>query len=191
MIPSLNNFLFRLYYARTLRKLKKYGRNLKLSSGGLILFPEELSIGSNVFINRQFRIVAWSMSIGDNVMIGPNFTAECRDHRFDICGKTMFETSDQYRLAPIIIQDDVWIGAQVTVLKGVTIGEGCVVGAGSVVTRNLPPYTICVGNPCRPIKCRFPAEILEKHLNMVNSSFSASELTELWKSYASLTEKRQ
>lgn len=53
---------------------------------------------------------------------------------------------------PIVIDDCVWLGANVTVCPGVTIGEGAVIGAGSVVTRDIPPYVIAVGNPCRALR---------------------------------------
>lgn len=60
----------------------------------------------------------------------------------------------------IIVEDDVWIGFGVTILSGVKLGRGCVVGAGSVVTKNVPPYAIYAGN--RIIKYRFSKEIIEK-----------------------------
>lgn len=53
---------------------------------------------------------------------------------------------------PITIGDNAWLGANVTVLPGVTIGDGAVIGAGSVVTRSIPPMTVAVGNPCRPLR---------------------------------------
>ena len=52
----------------------------------------------------------------------------------------------------IILHNDVWIGSGVIVMQGVTIGEGAVIGAGSVVTKDIPPYSIAVGNPCKVIK---------------------------------------
>ncbi len=64
-----------------------------------------------------------------------------------------------------------WIGGNVAILDGITIGEGCVIGASSVVTRSLPPYTICVGNPCRPIRKRFDDNELKKHLLLVKSKY--------------------
>jgi maltose O-acetyltransferase len=55
---------------------------------------------------------------------------------------------------PIVIEDDVWIGARVTILGGVNIGTGAVIGAGSVVTKNVPPYAIVAGNPAKLIRYR-------------------------------------
>ena len=55
---------------------------------------------------------------------------------------------------PVLIEDDVWIGARAIILPGLRIGKGAIVGAGSVVTKDVPPYAICVGNPARVIKSR-------------------------------------
>ncbi|MDH3026960.1 DapH/DapD/GlmU-related protein [Gordonia alkanivorans] len=55
---------------------------------------------------------------------------------------------------PVVIGDDVWIGARVIILPGVTVGRGCVIGAGSVVAKDIPEYTIAAGNPCRVIRNR-------------------------------------
>ena len=73
----------------------------------------------------------------------------------------------------IIVKDDVWIGANSTILSGVTIGQGAIVAAGSVVTKNIPPYAIVGGNPARVIKYRFEPEIIEKLQH-----FDYSKLTE-------------
>ena len=73
----------------------------------------------------------------------------------------------------IIVNDDVWICANAIILSGVTIGQGAIIGAGAVVTKNVPPYAIVVGNPAKIIKYRFEPEIIEKLL-----TFDFSKLTE-------------
>ena len=69
--------------------------------------------------------------------------------------------------APVVIEDDVWVGANVTILKGVTIGRGSVIAAGAVVTKSCPPYSIVGGVPARGIKPRFTAEQVEEHESLL------------------------
>lgn len=63
----------------------------------------------------------------------------------------------------VIVESDVWIGRNVTILAGVTIGRGCTIGAGAVVTRSMPPYTVCVGVPAKPIKFKWTIEQILEH----------------------------
>jgi acetyltransferase-like isoleucine patch superfamily enzyme len=88
-----------------------------------------------------------SAEIGDNVFLGEGF---------------------QGINLPVVIEQDVWIGAAVIILKGVTIGEGAVIGAGSLVTKDIPPYTIAVGTPAKSIKKRFSDEELKRHLELLD-----------------------
>lgn len=60
----------------------------------------------------------------------------------------------------VVIGNDVWIGEDVFITSGVIIGDGCCIGAKSVVTKDLPPYSICVGSPCKPIKMRFSENVI-------------------------------
>lgn len=64
---------------------------------------------------------------------------------------------------PVVIEDDVWCGANVIILKGVTIGHGSVVAAGAVVTKSFPPYSIIGGVPAKLIRMRFTPEQIEDH----------------------------
>lgn len=63
-----------------------------------------------------------------------------------------------------VLENDVWIGQNVILAQGITLRTGCVVGAGSVVTKDVPPYTIVGGNPARPIRLRFPQDLCERLL---------------------------
>jgi acetyltransferase-like isoleucine patch superfamily enzyme len=69
-------------------------------------------------------------------------------------------------LAPIEIGHDVWIGHGATILSGVKIGSGCIIGAGSVVTKDVPPYSVAVGNPAKILKLRFSPVVVEELLNL-------------------------
>lgn len=83
---------------------------------------------------------------------------------------------------PIIIEDDVWLGYGVTVLSGVTIGKGAVIGAKSVVSKNIPPYSIAVGNPIKIIRKRFSDSVILKLLSVDFSScdeFVLSKFSEI------------
>jgi len=76
-----------------------------------------------------------------------------------------FNTSFKYDIVSkgdIIIEDDVWIGSNSVILSGVKIGRGSIIGAGSVVTKNIPAYSIAVGNPAKVIKKRFSEQIINE-----------------------------
>lgn len=175
-IKNIRNFIRRLYYFKYYNKFKGKAKNVILSRKGYILNPEEMSLGENVFIGRGFYISAQNLEFGSNIMIGPNLLIECSNHTYDTPGKPMYFYSNLKSSKGIKIEDDVWIGGNVTILDGVTIGEGCIIGASSNVTKSLPPYTISVGNPCKPIKRRFDDSTLAKHLLLVNSKYDVEQI---------------
>lgn len=72
------------------------------------------------------------------------------------------ESVETISKGPVVVGDDVWIGARSTILSGVNIGQGAIVGAGSVVTKDIPPYAIVAGNPARVIKYRFDSQCITK-----------------------------
>lgn len=127
-----------------------------------------LSVGDGTSIPKgsTFYCTDAPLTIGRKVVFGPHPTIITGDHRIDIVGKYIIDVTVGEKLpendAPIVIEDDVWCGANVTILKGVTIGRGSVVAAGAVVTQSFPPYSIIGGVPARLIKMRFSeAEICE------------------------------
>ncbi len=108
------------------------------------------------------------MIIGDHVVFGLNVTCITGNHRIDIIGRYIDSVTDAEKLSEndedIIIEGDSWIGANTTILKGVTVGEGAVIGAGSVVTHNVDKYSMVAGVPARKIRDRFTKEELERHI---------------------------
>lgn len=74
------------------------------------------------------------------------------------------------------IGNDVWIGDNSVIMRGVTIGDGAIIGASSVVTKDVPPYTIAVGNPARPVRLRFSEEIVARLRELKWWEFDMSEL---------------
>lgn len=110
----------------------------------------EIKIGDNFYMNAFCHLLG-EITIGDNVMIGPKTTIWGRDHGMDL--STPMNNQPHIK-KPIVIKNDVWIGAGAIILKGVTIHEGAVVGAGSIVTKDIPAYAIAVGNPAKVAKYR-------------------------------------
>ncbi len=110
-----------------------------------------INLGKNVKINYNcFFLDSNKITIGDYVMIGPNVTIVTPNHSMDPEKRRRIGTVSK----PVVIEDDVWIGAGVIILPGVTVGEGSVVGAGSVVTKNVPAGVTVAGNPARVIRGR-------------------------------------
>src|SRR5690606_13581425 len=104
-----------------------------------------IEVGARVYINRHTMIDACdSVRIGDDCMIGPFCYITDHDHSRGADGRP---ASGPALVRPVRIGDRVWIGAHVSILKGVTIGDGAIVGAGSVVTRDVAPGSTVVGNP--------------------------------------------
>ncbi|GIE92395.1 sugar O-acetyltransferase [Actinoplanes regularis] len=96
------------------------------------------SFGERVFINQGcYFLDLGGITIGDRVLIGPRVTLSTAGHPVELDERYDFITH-----APIVIEDDVWIGAAVTVTPGVTIGRGSVVGAGAVVAKDVPPLSV-------------------------------------------------
>lgn len=96
------------------------------------------SFGERVFVNQGcFFLDYGGISIGDRVLIGPRVTLTTAGHPVEVD-----ERFDAITAAPIVVEDDVWIGAAATIAPGVTIGRGSVVGAGAVVAQDVPPMTV-------------------------------------------------
>jgi acetyltransferase-like isoleucine patch superfamily enzyme len=136
-------------------------RNVALDDGVVIITGgppkrSKLRIGSDTYVNRYTIFDAHSeLHIGRRVMIGPHCYFTDADHG---TAPDISVQSQPMRLAPLIVEDEAWIGAHVTVLPGVRIGRGAVVGAGSVVTSDVPAFAVAVGAPARVIRDRRSAE---------------------------------
>jgi acetyltransferase-like isoleucine patch superfamily enzyme len=115
----------------------------------------ELNIGYNTYIGEFNNIRAGGgvIKIGDNCSISQHITIVASNHGI-AKGKLIREQPWVTENNFVIIEDDVWIGANSVILPGVTIGIGAVIGAGSVVTKNIPAFAIAAGNPARVIKYR-------------------------------------
>lgn len=148
------------------------GKNIRIFPLSSSFTYNTIKLGDDVFIGPGARFSALKgITIGSKVMFGPNVTIMAGDHNFKEIGKYMFdveikrEEDDQ----PVVINDDVWIGANVTILKGVEIGVGSVIAAGSIVNKNLPEYSICAGIPCRKVRDRFSQFELKEHKSLIKN----------------------
>ncbi|KAJ5624423.1 hypothetical protein N7510_000732 [Penicillium lagena] len=112
-------------------------------------------IGRDCFLNWNITILDTSLVIiGDRVQIGPNVGIFTAGHETSILSRRKMVEFGQV----VRIGDDCWIGGHVVIMPGVTIGEGCTIGAGSVVTKDIPPFSVAVGTPCRVRKTIQSAE---------------------------------
>ena len=155
---------------RKMRDVIRVGANTHLK-GELLTFAHggEISIGEYCYIGEQSHI--WSsarITVGDRVLISHNVNifdslthpvspAQRHQHYRQIITSGHPSQID-LKEAPVRIGNDVWIGCLSIILKGVTIGEGAIVGAGSVVSKDVPPFTIVAGNPARVVRELGPDE---------------------------------
>lgn len=131
-----------------------------------IVSEEPLYIGPNSTIYTTGA----KLIIKKHFISGPNLTIITGDHH-SIVGKFIDEVKNIDKISEndqnVIIEEDVWCGANVTILKGVTIGRGTIIAAGSVVTKSCPPYSIIAGVPAKHIKQRFTEQQIIEHENIL------------------------
>lgn len=134
---------------------------------------ENIIIGNNVSIPKRatFYSTNAKLKIKDNVIFGPNPTIITGDHRIDVIGLPIIDSHEKLpeNDMDVTIEEDVWTGANVVILKGVTIGRGSVVAAGAVVTKSCPPYSIIGGVPARVLKYRFTIDGIIEHEKLIYS----------------------
>lgn len=141
----------RLRYTLAKKLFKKIGKNVNIErlaffrSGGNIEIDDNSGLGINCNISHA--------KIGKNVMMGSDFLYIARNHAFDRRDIPMMEQSFT-PTKEIVIGDDVWIGARVIILPGISVGKGAIIGAGSVVTKNVPEFSVVAGNPAKIIRYR-------------------------------------
>ena len=108
-----------------------------------------IQVGENLFANYGFTVLdVGRVIIGDNAQIAPNVGIYTAGHPVHPDSRN---SGYEYGIE-VVIGDNVWIGADVTILPGVHIGDCAVIGGGSVVTKDIPAWTIAAGNPCRVIR---------------------------------------
>ena len=124
-------------------------------SGVKVPCPNQVKIGKDTSINHGVLFDACgskSIIIGEKCLIGPYVVIRSADHIFNDISRPIREQGHIY--GNIIIEDDCWIGSHVTVTKNVKIGKGSVIGANSVVTKDIPPFSVAMGVPARVVRSR-------------------------------------
>jgi acetyltransferase-like isoleucine patch superfamily enzyme len=196
---------------RLLKEFSSVGENVSIDPRSTFTRPKEIEIGRDVFIG-EYAYISSNLKIGNRVMFGPQPIILGGSNYFGVMGRTtrFLHYRVQENIEPtskkdqeflkrklndinknIIIEDDVWCGARVTILSEGNLGMGCVIGAGSVVNKSIPPYVVAVGNPCKPVKKIFSDLNLKEHLLLLNVPIDIverivdrrkEELRDFWKS---------
>lgn len=128
------------------------GARVNIEHGANFYTGWEIEVGDDSSFGVNC-MVPYDLKIGKDVMMGPEVIIIGANHAFTRCDLPM-RLQGAMATAPVRIGNDVWIGARAIILPGLSIGEGAIIGAGAVVTKDVPPYAICAGNPARVIKYR-------------------------------------
>lgn len=131
---------------------KSCGVGVRIAPGVRFGTGKGIIIGNNSNIGYQSWLYG-DISIGDYVMMAPRITILTENHETSD-SDTPMALQGQHPSKPVIIGNDIWIGTKSIILPGVKIGDHSIIGAGSVVTKDIPPWSIAAGNPARVVKSR-------------------------------------
>lgn len=148
------------------------GKNVSLGKGGIFTYSN-IMIGNDCHIGKMacLQSAHGKIIIGNHVMLGPYVSIHGGNHVYNKLGFYMDEVKNKKDDEDGVVRicDDVWIGANAIILKGVTIGRGAIIGAGAVVTTDVEPYSIVVGSPAKVVKRRFSNMEIRLHEEMLGS----------------------
>lgn len=137
------------------KKFASFGENCQFRPGAYAVNCSNIFIGRNVVIRPGTMLFAvpgaGRIVIEDNVLIGSCTHVYVSNHQYSDPNKPITQQGHM-KPKPVILKSGSWIGANVTILPGVTVGKNSVVGAGSIVTKDVPDFTVVAGNPARIIK---------------------------------------
>lgn len=155
-------------------KLEYCGKNVYLGSD-CIMTERNIRIGNEVYVGPRciFQSTYGKIRIGNHVMFGPGVNIHGGNHRIREIGTHLDDVSPKKDGddGVVTIGDDCWIGANAIILSNVTIGEGSVIGGGSIVTKDVPPYSIYTGSHAPQIRPRFDQDSEKKHIQMIELKY--------------------
>lgn len=147
--------LERLKLKRVFSCMNSVGRNVYFCTGYSISSLHKVSVGDNTWIGENFYAKCeGGLTIGSGVIISRGVEIWTANHNYDSEDLVSLPYDRRFVLKPVNIDDNVWIGSRVTIIPGISIGEGAVIGAGAVVTHDVPPLAVVGGNPATIIKYR-------------------------------------
>ena len=155
--PDIPLTHWKLYFPRSARKLckkkfKKFGEGTEFRPGAYAIHCDKISLGNRVVIRPSTMLFGnGEIIIEDNVMLGSGVHIYTGNHKFSNSGIPIIDQGHS-DAKDVILQNGCWIGANVIILPGVVIGRNSVVGAGSIVTKNVPDFSLVVGNPAHVIR---------------------------------------
>lgn len=149
--PYIGKFAKKLRYTCCKHIFAKCAEDVNIEQGTAFGYGDKIELGSKSWLGINSRI--GEAKIGKHVMMAPDVIIITQNHiHLDLDTPMELQGFEDHR--PVIIEDDVWIGTRVIVLPGILIGKGAIIGAGSVVTKDVPPYAIVGGNPARILRYR-------------------------------------
>jgi maltose O-acetyltransferase len=149
LLQNMNQRQFEAAKPFAAQLLGHFGENSVVCPPFLCEYGKTISIGNNTYINMGVTMLDNApITIGNNVLIGPGTQFYTPTHSLDYKRRKKWE----FQCRPIVVQDDVWIGGNVVICQGVTVGARSVIAAGSVVTKNVEQDTLVGGIPAKFIK---------------------------------------
>lgn len=191
MIKKMRKYFREKRFVRNFKKIwKEKNPNNEITPVNIFDFPiEKVEIGKYSY--GPIIVESWGseeekLKIGDFVsiakgtkfLLGGNHEVETFT-TFPFKVKFFGEKMEAKTKGPIIVEDDVWIGTDSIILSGITIGQGAIVGAGSVVTKDVPPYSIVGGNLAKILKYRYSQEIIERMLEIKWNTIDIEKIFEV------------
>lgn len=163
--PSLRQFArnFKMFFFRKFYHLNNVDKTFYM--GGFSRVSSDFKAGKHTFMNYGCDICP-KVQVGSYVMFAPRVIITGSDHDITVPDIPMYFTK-RPELKNTVIGNDVWLGARTIVMSGVSIGDGSIVAAGSVVTKDVEPYSVVAGVPAKLIRKRFDNGSIKKHEDML------------------------